>query len=221
MKTKSLHPAAASRPRVVCRLVRQWCAIADPANSKHVATCADCRDYFQAVNALEAGLRREAHVPSRDVIAPSAGLEREILRAVRASTAKVRSAPVRAWRGWKPVLLGGAAAAVLAIGATFVVLNRPAMEVAMTGPQSTTAISTSNTVAAADAAMLVDAVDTLSNKLTGSVIPSAGAMVANNPLQQELGLVYADARSALDFLALNFLPRATAASAPPTRRRTG
>lgn len=228
MKTKPFHPAAASRPRVVCRLVRHWCAIADPANSRHVAACADCREYFQKVNALEVGLRREAPLATRGAVAPSAGLEREILRAVRASAAEVRTAPGRTWRGWNPVLLGAAAAAVLAVGATFVVLDRGPVGAPMTGPQSAAAISTSNpattpsnTVNAADAALIAEVVDSLSSKLTDSVIPTASEMVANNPLQRELDYVYDDARSALDFLALNFLPSATAASAPPTRRRTG
>jgi hypothetical protein len=39
-----------------------------------------------------------------------------------------------------------------------------------------------------------------------SVVPKAQTLVVDNPLQHELDSVYSDTRSALNFLALNFLP---------------
>ncbi len=78
-----------------------------------------------------------------------------------------------------------------------------------------------NHLAREDAALLVDAVESFSHRLTDSVIPSAGQLVKTNPLQDELGSVYADMRSAIDFLALNFLPSSTRTAAidvPSTRR---
>jgi hypothetical protein len=76
---------------------------------------------------------------------------------------------------------------------------------------------TPDTIAATEAAVIVDAVETFSNRLVDSVIPSAGKLVAQNPLQEEIGSVYSDMRSALDFLALNFLPASTTRAEPRSR----
>lgn len=71
-----------------------------------------------------------------------------------------------------------------------------------------------------DAAMILSTVESLSSELVGTVIPSAGELVVQNPLQEEIGSVYSDMRSALDFLALNFLP-ATRLSPPAEPARPG
>jgi hypothetical protein len=76
-------------------------------------------------------------------------------------------------------------------------------------------------VAANESAVILSTVEAMSTQLVDTVIPAAGEFVAHNPLQEELGLVYSDVRSALDFLALNFLPTAAApqnSTTPPTRR---
>ena len=76
-----------------------------------------------------------------------------------------------------------------------------------------------NLTTADGAAVVVSAVQSLSSGLVDSVIPSAGELVAENPLQRELGSVYSDVRSALDFLALNFLPTTPEpATVPPSRQ---
>ena len=58
-----------------------------------------------------------------------------------------------------------------------------------------------------DALVVAKSISTL---WQNSVVPSAQTLVADNPLQHELDSVYSDTRSALDFLALNFLPTAPA-----------
>jgi hypothetical protein len=50
--------------------------------------------------------------------------------------------------------------------------------------------------------------------LWSEIKPAAGALLAADPLQQEADAVVADARSALGFLALNFLPAGVTVPAP-------
>jgi hypothetical protein len=190
-----------SRPRLVCRIVRSSRALLERAGSRHLAGCAECQAFFRTSEQLELQLRRDAPVLRQTLPVPSSTLERDILRAVRESAAPAE--PVRrgnlAWVG------GAAATAAIA---AFVWVQRPI------APQPSVAATP------ADAAAIVNAVQDLSARFTRNVIPSAGAMVANNPLQQELGSVYSDARSALDFLALNFLPSSNrmAVQSPPAGR---
>jgi len=46
----------------------------------------------------------------------------------------------------------------------------------------------------------------LNERLQNDVAPLANSLAQENPLQQEIGAVYSDAQSALQFLAMNFLP---------------
>ena len=60
---------------------------------------------------------------------------------------------------------------------------------------------------------LTETVNAASRGLVEKVIPATGALAADNPMQREFGAIYADARSAVGFLALNFLPTSTTADA--------
>jgi hypothetical protein len=185
-----------SSPRVLCRVVRQWCAIAGSQSSRHVASCAECQRYFARVSEFDHALRRDAMEITQINAVGTDSLERQILRAVR-NSAPARRADSRP-QGW---LLGGlAAAAAIAIGAVLFHGSFPGSsqeQIARANPMP----------AAADAEIIVDAVESLSYRLVDSVIPTTGEFVATNPLQREMSSVYSDARSAVDFLALNFLPR--------------
>jgi hypothetical protein len=113
-------------------------------------------------------------------------LERSILRAVRET--KISPSPSRSWAlAWT----AGAVAATVILAGVFI------QRASLSRPHDATR---------AETVAIVDAVEDLSAEVSRTLIPSAGAAAANNPLQQELGSVYADARSALNFLALNFLP---------------
>jgi hypothetical protein len=59
---------------------------------------------------------------------------------------------------------------------------------------------------------LVSDVDQLRIRFMDSVEPVTTKLAAQNPLAQELKSVQADARSALGFLALNFIPSDTVRS---------
>ena len=198
--------ATSPSTRLLCHVVRQWAGFSGHENSRHVASCVACQEYFQANAELERALRNEAAEAVRTATAPSGNLEWQIMQAVRASAGgqssrRSSSSPSRS--RW---IFGGLTAAV-AVAVAMLTLNRQTTS-------STTRDDLANvTPTPADAQVIVQAVESLSNRLVDSVIPSAGELVAENPLQQELGSVYSDVRSALDFLALNFLPGSAAAPA--------
>ena len=206
----SINVTASSenQPRLACRFVRQWCAIFSDRRPSHVAACTSCRAYFAASRSLEETLRRDAPDISSEAFATSGALEQNILRAVRISARKPensrRSFPGRTWTV-------GALGAIAAVVAVFVTLDRNS-----TSRVETRLVESST---AEDAAVIIDTVETLSSELVDSVIPSAGMLVSKNPLQQELGLVYSDMRSALDFLKLNFLPTTPANAEPAQAQR--
>ena len=176
-------------PRLTCRLARGAIAIfgdttaGEPRGpgSAHANACADCREYFAACDSLESSLRRDA---TRDWHEAPAGLEQNILRAVRqAAPAPRRTRPV-----W--LALAGAAACALAAVVFFqdgfsparppVTDVKPAEVVVAVSPQ----------------------------QIWNNLKPSANAVLAADPLQKEAAAVAADARTALNFLAQNFLPTA-------------
>lgn len=205
MNRSHLPADSDAQPSLVCRIRRQWCALSNQRLPRHAATCATCRSYFAATQALETALRRDAATTALPT--PSRNFEPQILQAVRVAAAHpTREAQVSSTR-WRTLGSGLAAAASLAL-IVFLVSFKPRVDPAV-GPAPS---------AAEGAAVIVSAVQTLSTGLVDSVIPSAGELVAENPLQQELGSVYSDVQSALDFLALNFLPTSTT-QPPPGKAR--
>jgi hypothetical protein len=196
---------SAATPRLLCRIVRQWSVLSGNNHPAHATTCASCRHYFGAMQDLETELRRDAVRAA--LPASSHDFAQQIIRSVRevASEPAGQARPTfgRTWT------LGGLAAtgalAALLISANF----RPRVD----------EHAPANLTTADGTAVVVSAVQSLSSGLVDTVIPSAGELVAENPLQRELGSVYSDVRSALDFLALNFLPTSTApATVPPSRQ---
>lgn len=184
------------RPRLTCRLVRKWAAaFGDPASrqphglgSRHLETCADCQAFFSACDDLDASLKRDASTFTQ---APVAGLDDRILRAVRMSEPPPRRAHTRA------LTLSFAGAAACAAVAVFFFQRHNEDDAATHLAEHGSLPSVADMMVAADA---------LSDRLWNSLKPSAQALSDQNPLQQEIDLVYSDARSALDFLARNFLP---------------
>ena len=182
-----------AQPRFFCRVVRQWRALAG-GGARHGETCADCRAYFAATDALDLALRRSAPARAAATPEPSTGFEQRLLNAVRAPAAPKPSHASHL--GW------AAATALTAVVA--VALFRPSGGSASKPTE-------------AEVAMLTAAVSNASRGLVEKVIPTTGALVADNPLQREFGAIYADARSAVGFLAMNFLPVQPATTAVPPR----
>jgi hypothetical protein len=175
-------------PRFVCRVTRGWISTFASAGaaerSGHVARCEDCQAFFAADNELEGMLRREA-VSER--AQPSPMLEQKILHAVRRSTAP---APRRSPAPW--LSFAGAAAAV-ALGLV-VVRNSGSVS---PGDKS---------FVAPTAKELADYLGgVIPNNLMAEMRPQAEAILNQNPLQNELDAVTANARTAVQFLAKNFL----------------
>lgn len=199
----TLSSDSRSRPRLMCSVIRGCSSIFDLRNSSHVAACAGCQAHFHAAATLDNALRRDA---ARETVSVPDDFERRIVQAVRQSQRNPAAHRTHAWRGgWA---LGGVAAAMLAVFVVF--LGRH--------PDTPDGVPNPNPAATtADATVIIAGVESLSDQLVDSVIPSAGQFAATNPLQQEMGFVYSDVRSALDFLALNFLPTTTSRPAPRAR----
>ena len=190
-------------PRLACRITR-WRSTVTGAPGAHLETCPACQAYFNAQHALEAELRHEATAMRRAGAGP-ATLEADILRAVRtAVSADVVERRERRERGGLRTFSAMAAAVAALVVVVLVQRKEAPSKIAAGAPGE-------------DAAVVVQVVESISSQLADSAIPSAGELVATNPLQQELASVYLDARSALAFLALNFSPVSTSVQKEPNR----
>ncbi|MFT3828471.1 MAG: hypothetical protein QM691_02075 [Opitutaceae bacterium] len=182
--------SSSTQPRsLACRLVRWRAALTDaaPPSTGHAAACPACRAYFQAVGALDNRLRREA-LPR--VATPSDGLEQRLSAAVRraASPAAPRSRRV------VPLWSLGLASVAAAFALLFVFRpHDPADETIGNRP-------------AADAEAVVTVARSWGRNLRDTLAPQVARLSEPDPLGRELGRVSTDARSALSFLAANFLP---------------
>jgi len=178
-----------SQPRFICRVVRLWSSVLGPTvggRSRHIDTCADCRQFFHVGDELESALRRDA---VRYASVPPTGIEQRIMQAVDRSTRTARPA-----RSPLTLILAGSAIAAVALIAFIVKYPAfPGQDRAATSPSAQVN----------DALVVAKSISTL---WQNSVVPSAQTLVVDNPLQHELDSVYSDTRSALNFLALNFLP---------------
>jgi len=188
----------------MCRLVQGWVSVfGDGAampqrgfGSRHVATCDCCRQFFSDSATLESSLRREA---VREIETATPGLDRRIIEAVHRSARM----PSRRRSPFTVVgLVGATAAAALAVMLlvkSSVPVNGPALVSAGAGAGNRATVP-------ADGA------------LWSGLPPAAGALLDGEPLQHEADAVYSDARSAIGFLALNFLPTVPAGLAPGTEK---
>lgn len=190
--------------RLVCRATRLWCALSDSATSAHVARCAACQRHFASVSTLSSVLRHEA-VATRAAIDSS--VEPRILRAVRdartAQTVAGNQPRNRKGKSWQFAAWAGIAAAAALVVTSILIQPQPTSVASIASVE----VEPQSTAVSPEAALLVEAIQSWSEQWTETVLPSAGALATQNPLQQEMSSAYADARAALDFLALNFLPR--------------
>lgn len=209
-----MNPNASScdRPRLACRVARVWSSLADRklADRKlagHIASCSSCREYFSACAVLETELRSEA--VRRAATAPaSTELARQVLSGLAAPT---RNAAPSRRRPALPLGLGAAIAAAAIVAISLIPETAPPA-----GANPAIALTPSEVQA------IVNSAATLTDRWLNIVGPRAGTAIQNNALQQEMASVYADARSAIDFLAMNFLPAASPlAPTEPERPRSG
>lgn len=181
-------------PRLICRWIRFRTALVNDSSARahpHCATCSHCRAYFAAMNQLESSLRRDAVAAGGR--AP-ATMETRIMNAVQRAERPKRH-PQRSFG----LALAGLAA--VAMAAVVMVRIQPAGHV----DARAEAASIQDVLVVAQ--QLPDQIATLQ--------PSAMKLLTENSLQTEIASVKSDARSALDFLALNFLPATPKESVPP------
>jgi hypothetical protein len=192
---KTLDRSAADRPRLACRVVQGWGSIvgdgaapqAGALGARHVAECDCCRQFFAGSDALAAALRSTAANLREPAVV---GLDRQIIAAVHRSSRPAE--PVGLRRAASMMAWGGAVAVVTLAVIAVQKQSRPGGGAVRTMPL---AAPVENTGEAADA-----------DDVWGRVQPKATALLEGAPLQREVDAVYADARAALGFLALNFLP---------------
>ncbi|MBI5766662.1 MAG: hypothetical protein HZA93_02630 [Verrucomicrobia bacterium] len=199
-------------PRFTCRLARGLLSTfgrtdaGEPRGpgSAHVATCESCQAFFATCDELDLALTRSA---AREWSEPPANLEQNILRAVRLDGSRerqrVESAPPRLAL-WS--LTGAVACAALALVALQdrFVPARPAAPapVARATVQPAADAATSN-----DPAVLAKARELIASvSLFSEIRPRTAALLQQDPLQHEVDALKADARHAVRFLAMNFLP---------------
>ena len=176
-------------PQWSCRFVRGWASWLGARDrgmsARHIAGCPACREFFAATDALDAGLRRDAGRVSQ---APSSDLEERIMREIVRPLAQTERRPAR--RGW--ALAGaGVAAAIMFMSAFFRARHN------VTPPSGTVAVHAPRPTLTAPTAIANGTLTLPANVST---------LLAQDPLQGEVKSVYADAQSAVRFLALNFLP---------------
>lgn len=172
-----------TRPALRCRFVRWGIAVAGETNffARHVEVCPECQAVVREGDALEMALRQESRRVRRE---PPIGLERRIMHAVAATPRAERTfrAPI--------FVLGAAAVAALVLAFVLRQGNRPVESARVADPEAAATLAVLRTLSG----RLLDAVET------------PGAVAVNNPLRQEIDSVYSDARFAIGFLAMNFLP---------------
>lgn len=181
-----------------CRLVRFGASLSRDGDAaswvrRHADACPSCQQHFATAASFEQQLRASA--PSRSV-APRASLEHDIMREIMAAapdraSAWSRDVPSRSSRPrrvWPAFAL--AASAACAVALVFVQRPRHGNPPPSPAPRVESVVS-ATTPSSASWTQLATPVRTLLNE---------------DPLQSEAQQVVAEARSAVDFLALNFLP---------------
>lgn len=192
------------QPRFTCRVVRGALSIFGDTTGReprgpgaaHVAACEDCQQFFGACDDLTLALKRDAAREWRN--APT-DLEQKIMRAVHQAARDATPAPSASRGAWFS-LAGVAACAVFAV-LVYEYRTQPAAALPA-GPGNVAA----NPVDPA----LVTTAQAIAAEVPGNLFaemqPQATALLQEDPLQNEVDAITADARKAVGFLARNFLP---------------
>jgi|GEM_PF-4396746 len=186
-------PSPNPRVRITCQVVRFWSGVRseDAPPAHHLATCESCRQFLVSSEQLQLGLRREA---MSAVPTAATELEQRLIEAIRFSPPATHEASPQ-HRGFLTLTVAGGAAALVLAGLWHYHLT-PFYGQQTAGPTEYTA----------EVAALVAAVRSIPSDLSRNLEAPATQLAADNSLGREVENVYSDARSALNFLALNFLP---------------
>jgi len=151
----------------------------------HLERCDSCRLHYERQREVAAMLRR----PVNEKIGFPAGLNESIMRAVRVEPAPRKTRQKRAG-DLSPWLAPVALASIALVGALILLLRSPEIDRPLT--------------ASVDSG-LTESVATSSGPAPSDYIRSWSAAI-DRPLDNELDGVVADAKTAVRFLAINFLP---------------
>ncbi len=189
---------SSTRPALSCQLARTWHALfgGDRASaSGHIARCSACQEHFAREDAFSLGLGRDAR---RVHATPRAGFEQSIFNAVQRSA---RIAPVPTVSPFARFSFVSLTATAACAAIAFVALRDSDV-----GP------ATPRTADGDLATAAVTALETSAAKLFAQVEPRADALLQKDPVRTQVDAFSADARTAVRFLALNFLPSTPVAS---------
>lgn len=186
------------KTRLLCRVVRIRIALSGSAGKTtgHAANCPDCQAYYRASDSLENALRQSS---AQEKQAAADDLAAKIALAVRRSAPRPRRS--------RATILSTLAGATMIVALSFFVV-RQNWSIQPIGPRN----QPNADIRPADVADVMASVAALRIRFMDTVKPAATTLAAQNPLTQELHSVQADARSALGFIALNFLPADSARS---------
>jgi hypothetical protein len=191
-----MNAKISQRPTLACRAVRGWTALSGGGGapqtgrigSGHLEHCAECRAFFAAGDELDRALTREASL-SREPL--PFGFEHRVMQAIRQAERPSR-------RAVSPRAIASFAAAAASLALAIFVLPKHEATTNVVQPSGA-----SGTVAMAAAG------DSLVSRVWDSLDPKASELIEENSLQTEVDSVASDARSAVNFLAMNFLPSAS------------
>lgn len=181
------------KTRLSCRIARLREAMTGSRAQHHVARCPACQAYYNAADNLVDRLRVTAPQNNR---ATPGDLAARIARSVR----EAAPPPAPARRRTRALETFAALAGAAAVFAFSFHLARQNITVPT---NSTDLVTTANQP---DLSALVAGVGSLADRLLASVEPATETIATENPLSMEFASVQADARKAVGFLALNFLP---------------
>ncbi len=181
-------------PRVdfTCQVIRFWSCVRhhDAPPTRHLEHCKDCRRFFVSREQFQLDLRNDA----RRTAAPPSGIEDRILQALDHSERPVVRQPRRS-----------AVTASLAVCVVLLGLTTLWQLSLLPSPGNSTSTGEDYAV---EVAALVAAVRAMPSDLRRTLEAPTAQLVQDNSLGREVQNVYSDAKSALDFLAANFLPAA-------------
>ena len=188
-----MKPSNSSIPgvRITCQVIRFWSSVRreDAPPSRHLETCESCRRFLVSTDQLQLSLR---HGAGQARSTPPPEMEQRIIEALRLSRPP---SPRESHRTLLTFSLAGCAVALVLAGAwSFNLVHFPGSNPGVPGEYTS------------DVAALVAAVRSIPADLGRNLEAPTAQLTGDNSLGREVENVYSDARSALDFLALNFLP---------------
>lgn len=153
----------------------------------HLESCASCRAFYEGQRTLDRALQH----PVADKEPYPAGLNTAIMRAIRSPDEEVQVPAVRR-RQFSPWLTPLAFASVALLAAVYLLVREPKLDEPVLANVEPAPIE-----------------DVVVQETPPSDYIRSWSIAINQPLDNELESVVADARSAVQFLAFNFLPEET------------